>query len=181
MGDRSDREEITKKKAKVVSISMIFLTILNLAVIGYAGASFYSIMRTNVNVEDDAEYQYNINNILDPNDDTIDYYINVTIQNDGIFPIKFINLKVDIYILNSTDETLLPPGKYFGTLIANYTNIPPGNHTEKKLKVAIVADIATIVGLKTNDCWFNNTFSISTQVQYFPINVSGQFFTEYKH
>ena len=166
----------SKKKSTFVKIGMNVILIANIVLFAFGASVIYSIAKTKVNVLDLAEIEYNQNNILDLNDDTIDYYVNVTIENNGIYPIDHISLDVESYVHNTTNELILPVGTLFAITSLEFVGIAPNNQSTLKIPLQVMVDVGP--GLLV-DCWLRNEFDIKLDVAQIPMNISGDYFTEF--
>ncbi len=162
------REKQIHRKAIVVRTALAVMTIANVLIFAYVGSVIYSVAKTSYWLDDNSTYQYNVNNILDPNDDTIDLYTNLSLGNHGLYPIQTISLHMDVYIHNGTYA-----GTHFATLDQTIPTIVPGNTTNLTLTLAVDAGNAIILYLKFEDVLLRTEFVISTAVQQFPVRVNG--------
>jgi hypothetical protein len=94
-----------KKKAKVIRSIITIIGILVMASVVYTGITLYSIIKTDINMSDDTDFVYNPHGTPLPDiwaDDTIDLKVNVTVTNNGFFPIEFIDVYIQVYLIDST-------------------------------------------------------------------------------
>jgi hypothetical protein len=169
----SPRDRVIKRKATVVRTALTFITIADVLIFAYVGSVIYSVSRTSVVLDDTSTYAYNVNT-PSISDDTIDYYLNLSLSNQGIYPIQAITLHVEVYIHNSTD-ILLPAGTHFGDLDQVIPAVLPGNTTSLTLTLAIDAEYGIIYALLYKDVWMRIEFTIATAVQQFAVRVNGTF------
>ncbi len=171
MAEANDRK---MKKAKIVKAATLVLTLVNVAVFTFGASVVYSLARTNVTVVDLAELSYNINNPVNLTDDTLDYHINVTISNEGLYPMDGIEATLNCYVENSTNEMFLPPDTLFASATFTFGVIAPGNHSTTRVALHVTPGLNITI-----DCWLRNEFNITTSVVQFPISVAGIFFAHY--
>ncbi|MBD3353532.1 MAG: hypothetical protein GF364_18760 [Candidatus Lokiarchaeota archaeon] len=181
------RQKVIKKKAKTIKAISMIVGIIVFATIVYAGISLYSIVQTDLGVSEDTDYLWNDGGTpLDPEDDSIDYILNVTIGNNGIFPIEFIKVRVDVYLIASDYpgfpgtcisglEDTTCSDYYIGNEDKTISSIAPGTVTNETLTFTLTPNTYEITALVTNDGTLEFEFQIDTQVQLFPINISGSF------
>ncbi|MHA1342079.1 MAG: hypothetical protein ACTSRZ_19820 [Promethearchaeota archaeon] len=177
---REKRIETIKKKSKIIKAILSIVGLLVFATVVYTGVSLYSIINTDIQTGE-PEYALNVHSIIDPNDDTIDYKMNVTITNNGFFSIKYVYVNITMYIENSTDNLLLPWGSKIGEMIESFPEIEKGQSYQKELVLEIPTDVGLGVGFLTQDAWIEYRFKIDTQVTYFPISVNGSIYQFYDH
>ncbi len=172
----SPRDQVIRRKRSVVRTLLACVTIINVLIFAYVGSVIYSVSKTSVVLDDTSTYTYNLNNVGDPGDDTIDYYLNLSISNQGFYAIQAITLHIDVYVHNSTNEGLVPSGTHFGNLTQVVPAVLPGNVTNLTLTLANDAAYSIIFGMKLVDVWLRIEFTIDTGVQQFPLHVAGKFF-----
>ncbi len=105
---------------------------------------------------------------------TLDYHINVTISNGGLYPMDGIEATLNCYVENSTNEMFLPPGTLFASAAFTFGVIAPGNHSTTRVALHVTPGLNITI-----DCWLRNEFTITTSVVQFPMAVAGIFFAYY--
>jgi len=175
---RSNRINTIKKKAKVIKAIMTLVGLCVFATIVYTGVSLYSIINTDIQTGE-PKYGYNQHDKLNLTDDTIDYKINVTITNKGLFSIKYIKVNVSVFIHNSTNNITLPWGAKVGDMFDEFPTIEKGNSYQKELILGIPPN--GTFGFLFDDAWLRYEFKIDTEVTVFPISVNGTIFQFYDH
>lgn len=182
----SKRSDQIKKKAKFIRVILLIVGLITTGVILYTGASVYSIVQSQPTIDDSPVYSYNDNGTpLDANDDTIDYTVNISLANNGFFDVKYLKFAVDVY-LHETDYSpgLLDPEittNFMGSGNTQLSTIEPGQTVTEELTIHIdVDDPGLALALLTEDGTLRFEFDVETQVQYFPINISGSFFSTWE-
>lgn len=181
------RAKTIKKKAKVIRSIIRVIGILVMASLIYTGVCIYSIVKTNINMSDQTDFVYNDHGTILPwEDDTIDLKVNVTVTNNGFFPIEFIDVYIEVYLIAS-DQPGYPgnPGLgdafgsdlYIGDATELFTKIEPGESGNRTLTFELTPGPYELESLLFYDGTLRLDFFIQTQIQLFPINITGSITT----
>lgn len=175
----SERSEKIRKKAKIIKTILLIVSIATFGMIGYTGASIYSIVKTDVLIDDDTEWTYNNGGTpLIYSDDTIDMSMNLSVGNGGFFDIEYVKANIEVY-QHSTDDPFPPADPFLGDGSETFTTIVPGTYENETFTINMPLDAAMAESLLLFEGVLRFEFDIQTKIQLFPINISGHFFEDW--
>ena len=170
-----------KTKARIVKWGKLFLTLVQIIAFVVLGTVLYSVAQIGVKTEKTMDFQYDPGeNPFDPNDDRINYTVLVYLNNSGFYDIDFLYIYVEIYIENSTNNALLPPGDRIGMVEKNFTEISSG---VLNLRYMLIVQVLAkyVPGLVTQDAWLRVEYNIKIYSMGITILANGTFYQQWDH